>query len=1755
MQASTVVDLLRYRAAVHPHRVAFTFLPDGESAEASITFEELDQRARAIAAFLQENEMQGQRALLLLPSGLEYITTFFGCIYAGVVAVPSFPVHFGRQRRDASWLLSLAADSGSRLAFAMPEVIKKAVKEAEQEPAVQRLSWINPLSIQPSQADNWKNPGVAKDSLAFLQYTSGSTSMPKGVMVSHGNIMCNQAVIQAACKTNEESTVVSWLPLYHDMGLIGAVLQPLYLGARSVLMSPTRFLQNPVLWLRAISKHRGHSSTGPNFAYELCLRKISQEQKAGLDLKTWQIAVNGAEPVRPETMERFAEAFADCGFRHEAFLPSYGLAESTLMVTGARNSSLAQTMRVSARGLEQNTVREPAGGESARLLAGCGTAIADQQVTIVNPETLEPCLERTVGEIWVSGPSVTQGYWNKPEETAYFFRAQLKSGGNTFFLRTGDLGFLSNGQLFITGRLKDLIILRGRNLYPQDIELTVQSCHPSLQHGIGAAFVVEVEGEDALVVISEMQRSTAGIDAEKILPAIREAVLVEHGIQLHAVALIRNGTIPRTTSGKIRRRDCQKLYLNGELEIIASRTYSQVTSDSDSSLPGLSRIELLQTAPSMRQGVVEAYLRSRLAAMLKIRPEEIVAEQTLPSMGIDSVLAVELASIAENLSWAGFDPVEILKGCTLGDLAATICQQIAATEEKTTARERDTGKSAHPLSLGQRGLWILHQSAPESTAYTLASAVRTRELNIDAMRRAFTGVLARHPMLRAVFTTTTEGPVQSFQRMEDIALDRHFSYQEIPDLEPGALNALLNEEVKRPFALEKEPPIRLKVFHSASGDYVVMLVLHHIIADMWSIGIMLQELGSFYSAGTEENVPPREYSDYLDFIQWQARTMDGPAGEALQKFWLSELQGELPVLQLPTDRLRLLEQSYRGSSEPLRLEPELSGMLKQIGREENATPFAVFLAAFQVLLHRISGQDDLLLGSPTAGRNQADFSNVVGYCVNPVVLRSRYDANMSFVSFLEASRKTALQALEHQGYPFPLLVEKLHAERIPGISPVFQAMFVWQRAYGRQAEALAPLTLGGEGVKLQLGDLSFESIRLENTGSQFDLTLLMAENGPEILGVFKYKTDLFDAATIRKFAACFSVLLQGVALDPHRPVSTLPLMSKAEQEQLMAEWRSPEVDTSTGDRSVHAIFEEEVRQHPETPALVVGERQLTYAQLNAQANQFARHLRTLGVSSDVTVGLCLERSVEMIVAVLGIWKAGGAYVPFDVHDPKGRLSSLIQQSSIGVLITHESLLGRLPDSLPPLVLLDLDLEVIALEPEEDPAVTVPLESLAYLIYTSGSTGEPKAAMIEHRSLLNLRRGLKHAIYDGGQPRTLRIGLNAPLAFDSSIKQLLILTLGHTLFLTPEDVRRNGEALLAWIRNSRLDLMDCTPSQLRLLLEAGFSDTDHVALLVGGEPVPPDVWSAVAGHKSTISYNVYGPTECTVDATACQIGPELRPSIGRSLRGTKVYLLDEHMQPVPAAVPGEIFIGGISVGRGYFARPELTAAKFLPDPFIGVSGARMYRSGDRARYYSDGKLQFIGRTDRQVKIRGFRIELGEIEAALRQCNDVQDAAVVVRSVPNGSSQLIGYVAAAVIHDSNEYRQLLAKKLPEHMVPVVVTTLPRIPTNANGKCDYSALPAVDVTISQPGLDYAPPQSPLEEELVRLWSEALKVQPIGINDNFFTLGGDSLQATRLITRIQENYPTDTHVLASFLREPTIKALAQLLAVSQQNSVESHP
>jgi acyl-CoA synthetase (AMP-forming)/AMP-acid ligase II/acyl carrier protein len=678
----SLIDLLRWRAAATPDRLAYTFLSDGEQQEVLVSYGELDRRARAIAAWLCQHGSAGERALLLYPPGLDYIAAFFGCLYAGIVAVPAFPP---RPNRPMPRLEGMVADAGVTLALASSDILENLERRFAHAPYLRRLRWLDTDRVPAGIEDAWREPSISKSSLAFLQYTSGSTSTPKGVMLSHGNLLHNLALINRAFGTpsSSECRCVFWLPPYHDMGLIGGILQPLYASVPTVLMPPAAFLQRPLRWLEAISRTQATISGAPNFAYDLCARKASAEQVAALDLTSWSLAFTGAEPIRPDTLDRFAAVFAPAGFRGEAFYPCYGLAEATLFVTGGSLSAAPVRLTVDAAALAHNDVRPVADGQPGRVLVGSGTGPAEQEVRIVDPETLRSCPAGRVGEIWVKGPSVAAGYWNRAEENGQTFQSRPvdAAAGAGPFLRTGDLGFLHEGELFVTGRVKDLIILQGKNHYPQDIERTVEECHPAVRPSCSAAFPVETEGGERLVVVAEVERERRGDNLDDALAAVRQAVAASHDVQASSVVLIRPLSISKTSSGKIQRRACREQYLAGCLEVVAQWTDPASVEEEPAAYVAPAPEAANASGQPRSAHEIQAWLIAQIGQRLNMPADAVDPCQPFASLGMDSLTAMMLAGDLE--TWLGrrLEPTLLYDMPSIEALSRELANDIAGTEQ------------------------------------------------------------------------------------------------------------------------------------------------------------------------------------------------------------------------------------------------------------------------------------------------------------------------------------------------------------------------------------------------------------------------------------------------------------------------------------------------------------------------------------------------------------------------------------------------------------------------------------------------------------------------------------------------------------------------------------------------------------------------------------------------------------------------------------------------------------------------------------------------------------------------------------------------------------------------------------------------------------------------------------------------------------------------------------------------------------------
>jgi amino acid adenylation domain-containing protein len=1731
-QVATLVDLLHWRTLQDPDRLAYTFITDGEEEEVSWTYKELDRRARSIGAWLQALNAQGERVLLLYPPGLEYIAGFFGCLYAGAIAVPTYPP---RAHHSIDRLLAIVADSQATAILTIGPIRTKLEGVCSQIPSMERMRWLS-TDAADDTAEQWIRPVLGSEHTAFLQYTSGSTSTPKGVIVSHGNLLHNERIIQQTFGQTENSTIVGWLPLYHDMGLIGNVLQSVYAGARCVLMSPTGFLQRPLRWLEAISRNRATTSGGPNFAYELCVRRSAAAADSSLDLSSWGVAFNGAEPIRAATLEKFAATFGPYGFRREAFHPCYGLAEATLLVTGKQHPGAPAIVSIQVPALEKNRVVETSICDSSSYsLVSCGGTAPEQRVVIVDPELLTECAADEVGEVWVAGPSVAQGYWNSPDETAITFRARLRNNGDDFFLRTGDLGFLREGELFLTGRLKDLIIIRGLNHYPQDIEFTVEGSHAALRRGGGAAFSVEVQGEERLVVVQEVEFRRQ-VNVTEVAENICQAVSEKHELEIQSVVLIKPGSIPKTSSGKIQRRACRTLFLAGGLEVIGQWQAASAAADKEPvSIPE----SVLQNPED-----IESWLVSQLATRLGLEEGRVDTNQPIARYGLDSLMAIELMHGIESSLGVSLPMVIFLQSPTISQLAAQVRVQLstlAAAPKKSIAAIAERVVE-HSLSYGQRSLWFMHQLEPLSPAYNIASAMRIRaQLDLDSVRCAFQALVDRHPCLRTTFAATEGEPIQRVA--EHLEID--FEQQDASLWTESALNEYLVKKSYLPFDLEEGPLLRVSIFKRSADEHVLLVNVHHIIADFWSLAVLMHELGVLYTAqkaGTSATLAPL-ILQYEDYVYWQAGMLSGSAGEQLWTFWQEQLAGDLPVLNLPLDRPRRPAQSHRGASRAFAISPELTRRLRKMGGDNDATLYMMLLAAFQILLHRYTGQEKILVGSPTAGRSWAELAGVVGYFVNPIVLQADLVGNPTVLEFLARVRATALRAFENQDYPFSLLVERLCPVRDPSATPLVQVIFAFQRAHLLNREGLASFALGETGSRLQLGELELQSIGLEQRVTQFDLTLTVAELSDGLAASLQYDTDVFDAVTIDRMAGHFQLLLEGIVAAPEQRICSVPLLAATERHQLLAEWNRTAAEYPR-DKCIHQLFEAQAERSADAIAVVYEHEELSYAELDRRANQLAHHLRSLGVGRETLVAICVERSVEMLVGLLGILKAGAAYVPLDPSYPLSRLTSMLEDSQAPVVITQERLVHVLPAHGQNVICLDRDWETISRQSVEKPTEHVGPENLAYMIYTSGSTGQPKGVQIEHGSLLNLI--FWHLETYGILPSD-RATQVAGLGFDASVWEVWpYLAAGASIYLPDEETRISTLKLRDWIVAQGITVSFLPTPLAESLLSAEWPESTALRfLLTGGDRLsvypPPSLNFKLVNH--------YGPTESTVVATATTVMPRdealTLPPIGRPIANTEVYLLDENYQPAPVGVAAELYLGGQGLARGYLNRAELTAERFIPHPYSAQAGGRLYRTGDLARYLANGELEFLGRRDQQVKLRGFRIELGEIEAALAGHEAVSEAVVIVTG-GEGEKRLVGCVRGVngQAVSSGELGRYLKQKLPEYMVPGAYVMVEEIPLTANGKVDGRALAelAERAEGGVSGGEYVAARNPTEAVVAGIWEQVLGVERVGVEDNFFELGGHSLLATRVISLVSDAFKVEVP-LRTIFEAPTVAGLSEVI------------
>ncbi len=1050
-----------------------------------------------------------------------------------------------------------------------------------------------------------------------------------------------------------------------------------------------------------------------------------------------------------------------------------------------------------------------------------------------------------------------------------------------------------------------------------------------------------------------------------------------------------------------------------------------------------------------------------------------------------------------------------------------------------------------PLSFAQQRLWLLDQLEPGTPIYNIPLALRlSGNINVEALKYALCAVIRRHEALRTAIVAVEGVPLQKIMPADALlipltdlrAMDQKKRQQE-------ALR-LVAEEAVQPFDLSQGPLIRAALFQLAADEYILTITMHHIAADAWSVEVLYQEIIAHYSAfeqGRPSPLPPLPVQ-YIDYALWQRQWLQGEMLERQLGYWKEQLANLPTLLQLPTDRPRPTIQTFHGASVSFSLSSLLTARLKALSQREGVTLFMMLLAAFQVWLYRHTAQEDITVGTPVANRLQADLEPLIGFFINTLVLRTDLSGNPSFRDVLRRVRDVTLNGFNCREVPFELIVETLQPERNLSYSPLFQVLFTLQNVSASSTQI----------PSIPAPDFICEPLEGENTVAKFDLTLAMSEEemeGESILkGEFEYNSDLFDAATIDRFTRRFIALLEAIVEQPDLRMRELTCLPPAEREQLLITWNATQRPYGQV-QCIHQLFAEQATLTPDAIALVFEDEQISYDVLNHRANQLANYLVKRGVAPEVRVGICIERSIDMVIGLLGILKAGGAYVPLDPAYPTERITFTLQDAGISLLLTHQSLLPRLHQIAVESICLDSLWQELTLESATDPDSAVRAENLAYVIYTSGSTGKPKGVMIPHRALYNHMRWMQADLPLTGSDRVLQ---KTPFSFDASIWEFYApLLAGAQLVIARQGGHQDSDYLIAACIEYGITILQLVPSVLRLLLEqgAGMSRCHSLrSVFCGGEELTADLQRAFHAQLDGDLYNLYGPSETTVQVAYwhCRANDGLRVPIGRPIANTYIYLLDAHQQVVPVGVAGEIYIGGENLGRGYLDQAALTAERFVPDPYSSKPGARLYRTGDLGRVQADGSLEYLGRIDHQVKIRGHRIETGEIESVLIQHPVVQDAVVIVHEDRPGNKYLVAYIVtnqdgAAL---SQELRQFLRARLPDYMLPAVYMPLPHLPLTHHGKLDRQALPIPQAKTTRQQIQF--PRNPQEEAMADIWKEVLGLQMLDIRENFFEIGGHSLLAMQVISRIRAVFQLELP-LRSLFEAPTVEELTSMIVLAR--------
>ncbi|TWT38919.1 Tyrocidine synthase 3 [Blastopirellula retiformator] len=1652
--------------------------------------------------------------MIACPNNLHFVSSLFGCALAGTVAVPV------GQRRT-----SLANDFATEIQRETAATCVLTTSDIDPSfisgPA-KRAACIFVDELPECGPAHYVETYVASGDRAIIQYTSGSTIAPRGVVLTHENLFENQRTIKHAFGHDHESTFVSWLPLFHDMGLMGSVLQPIFLGAHAVIMPPSVFMTTPLLWLKAIDRYGGKTAGSPNFGYQWCVARYHRESCEDLDLSGWRIAFNGAESVRSETLTSFCETFAPHGFKAESFYPCYGLAESTLFVTGGDIAHRPRVISLSTQHMKKNSARIAVGKEHATSVVSCGFPHRKTAISIVKPESSACCPEGEIGEIWVSSSACASEYWRNPEATREVFGAALTSLDSQDYVRTGDLGFLLDNHLYVVGRLKDVILRAGNNYYAEDIEWAACASHPLIRPNGCAAF----SDNDKTVIAAELKRNPK--DFDEVIQAIWSGVRKDTGIAPDRIQLFLKERLPKTSSGKIQRSLCRKRIAQSVLNPVCTWHPKVQTED---------------VTPDADGQDIQEWLQQRLADYKNTSADQVAIDVSIFDLGFDSLKLMELLHQLEQR----FQVVIPLSNAIANPSIKEISGMLLPNSAATTMVNQPTEDSL--LTPGEKALWIECHKSGESARHNVAFMVDIpTEVEFRTLVRAINRVVRRHDSLRSSFLRSSQGPVRV--TCSDYAVE--VGYVDAGGWTEEDLGARYQELTATPFDLEKGSLFRATYF---AGDRPTLLIVaHHLICDAWSKDCFLRELQEICESEARNvapSLPAITKDSTMASIAMRQINALASQRKRLEEYWARQVDGVPTTLQIPTRRPSTTSNHRPNGRHQLTLRRSFLRDVERLALELRVSVSCLFLSAYQASVRAVCAQDSFFVGVSMACRLDSVTANTIGYLVNMLPIKAEIDDQDEFVALVRMTHKRLCEGIQHSELPFHEIAKLANARRDQSRPLLAQA------AYTNHTSPTTRI---------------WKHVEVSAPQSDFELQLTTFCMPDRVDCQFLFDEGVFDSRTVTSLGRLFQRQLECAVGDPTirfgalknredgivtRPFvsneSGSPKVSAATFSSNHARSSCTIPTTTIGDKSFATLttrFQSIARRFPERVAVADQCESLSYTQLDRRSNRIAAKLAGIGCRPETLVGLQLDHSVNAIAGILGVLKTGAGYVPISADLPNARVKHVLSQLNVTRVIGH----ADKNVDFRSIEFVDLD-SASRFESSSFPAAGIHPANIAYVISTSGSSGEPKFVGVEHRQVCALLQGLFHL--NDVSENDVWCKFHS-VSFDFSVWEIFgAICSGGKLVIADKEIVRCPAKTIDLINEQRVTVFSQVPSAFSNLVSVASEPKrlDSLKMIVlGGERIDSssiEAWARTFGLTAPKLINMYGITETTVHVTQKALARDdifrlSQQPIGVPLPSARVYLLDSELNPQAVGQEGEIYVGGECISRGYLFDPARTAERFVPDHLSAKPGARLYRTGDLARQDDSGDLYYAGRIDRQLKIRGHRIEPVEIEQKLKQMSHVRDAVVFAKNIDDESPLARMIAVLECDHEFrltvDEIRGNLSLHLPAFMIPAVFKFVTTFPRTAGGKIDRGALErALDSGRENPVL-VKTFKDDIEAMVGRAVMDVLRCDLARPDDDFFSLGGDSMLALRLVARChEEGYELP---LEQIFRSPKISDLARCVS-----------